>query len=128
LLSVTITIAITITVVTHLLGVNESFSYNSRTFRDHVIANHFSDLRDENKRLLAERENLRRALTDREEDVRLLRAQLQKEKQFKISEDVRHSLADFGVEEKISENLVKQIEKLQIKCASLKQDLQVQNT
>jgi DNA-directed RNA polymerase sigma subunit (sigma70/sigma32) len=90
-----------------------------------VIANHFSDLRDENKRLLAERENLRRALTDREEDVRLLRAQLQKEKQFKISEDVRHSLADFGVEEKISENLVKQIEKLQIKCASLKQDLQV---
>jgi hypothetical protein len=51
-----------------------------------VIANHFSDLRDENKRLLAERENLRRALTDREEDVRLLRAQLQKEKQFKISD------------------------------------------
>ena len=34
--------------------------------------------------------------------------------------------AEIGkMDEKISDNLVKQLEKLQIKCASLKQDLQV---
>ena len=35
-------------------------------------------------------------------------------------------IAEIGkMDEKISDNLVKQLEKLQIKCASLKQDLQV---
>ncbi len=62
--------------------------------------------------------------SDREEDVRLLRSQLQKEKQAKMNFDENHC-KDFQFEEKVSENLVKQLEKLQIRCASLKQDLQV---
>ena len=47
--------------------------------------------------------------------------------QMKIStlED-SNLFAEIGkMDEKISDNLVKQLEKLQIKCASLKQDLQV---
>ena len=109
------------------VGIGESFSYNSRTFRDHVISNHFTEIRDENKRILGERETLRRVLAEREEDVRLLRSQLHKEKQLKVAVEVSRTLADFGASDKSSEELVKQIEKLQIKCSGLKQDLQVTN-
>ena len=110
-----------------LSGISDSsFSYNSRTFRDHVVSNHFTEIREENKRILSERETLRRTLADREEDVRLLRSQLQREKLSKAaSVETERSLAEWSVPEKNTDDLVKQVEKLQIKCASLKQDLQV---
>ena len=40
------------------------------------IAKHLGDLRDENKKLVVERERLRRLLQEREEDVKAVRTQL----------------------------------------------------
>ena len=62
---------------------DSSDSFNSRAFRDQTVASRFSALRNENKRLLLERENVKRILNEREEDIRLLRMQTRKEKSAK---------------------------------------------
>ena len=71
---------------------DSSDSFNSRAFRDYSVASRFSSLRDENKRLLLERENAKRILHEREEDLKLLRLQSKKQKWI---EKVHNSSKDF---------------------------------
>lgn len=44
--------------------------------RDRALSRQFSELRDENRRLLSERQRLRSVLEDREEDVKALREEI----------------------------------------------------
>lgn len=55
---------------------DDDTTFNSRSYRDQSISKHLSELRQDNKKLLGDRESLRRLLADREEDVRLLRSEL----------------------------------------------------
>jgi len=74
-----------------------------------------SELREENKRLINEREHLRKVLTDREDDIKLIRKQWLKEKKSDNHED----------QEKVANTeMVLRLESLQIKYDCLKRDLQ----
>ena len=74
-----------------------------------------SELREENKRLINEREHLRKVLTDREDDIKLIRKQWLKEKKSDNQED----------QEKVANTeMVLRLESLQIKYDCLKRDLQ----
>ena len=79
-----------------------------------------AELRDENKRLVTEREHLRKILNDRDEDIKLIRKQWLKEKHL-------HPAVLPDTEAKhngIDEIIVKRLEALQIKYDCLKRDLQ----
>ena len=74
-----------------------------------------SELREENKRLINEREHLRKVLTDREDDIKLIRKQWLKEKKSDNQDD----------QEKVAHTeMVLRLESLQIKYDCLKRDLQ----
>ncbi len=89
--------------------------------RDKSVAKLFGDLREDNKKLLSEREQLRQLLEDREEDVKAMR------------EELAHSRKAVGVEQERLMNkevvgeMVQRLEMLQQKYSTLKQDLQVKN-
>ena len=126
-------------------------SFNSRAFRDQSVASRFSALRNENKRLLLERENIKRILNEREEDIRLLRIQTRQAKQdknklatSKHSYDRAHDIANshkiHRCKSSCSEeshysgcncgnhpntDIVRQLEVLQMKYDKLKHDFQV---
>jgi chromosome segregation ATPase len=127
-------------------------SFNSRAFRDQSVASRFSALRNENKRLLLERENVKRILNEREEDIRLLRMQTRKEKQQRNEyrspkEVVNNSINNIRLGQKLchsksicpnestntgcgcgnhsNEDIVRQLEILQMKYDKLKHDFQV---
>ena len=123
-------------------------SFNSRAFRDQSVASRFSALRNENKRLLLERENVKRLLNEREEDIRLLRIQARQAKQernglvtSKLSYDREHDFANGQqIHRSCSEeshyagcncgnhpntDIVRQLEVLQMKYDKLKHDFQV---
>lgn len=125
-------------------------SFNSRAFRDQSVASRFSALRNENKRLLLERENVKRILNEREEDIRLLRMQTRKEKQQRNEymspkevlnnsiNNIRHGRkhcqcksicsnesTNMGCGNHSNEDIVRQLELLQMKYDKLKHDFQV---
>ena len=106
-------------------------SFNSRTFRDRVAQRKLSDLREENKSLLLERENIKRNLVEREEDVKLLRDQIKKHKT--LQDSLKEQLEQRRVPFKQSHlkrstptdpELIRQLEVVQMKYSRLKQDLQ----
>ena len=78
-----------------------------------------SELREENKRLINEREHLRKVLADREDDIKLIRKQWLKEK--KVQSDCNGSEKTTEVP---STEMVRRLEGLQIKYDCLKRDLQ----
>ena len=117
-------------------------SFNSRAFRDQTVASRFSALRNENKRLLLERENVKRILNEREEDIRLLRLQAKKSERRQRNEtkelfggvsDLSHDasklsrLKSMSSTDSTSSNadVVRQLEVLQMKYDKLKHDFQV---
>ena len=123
-------------------------SFNSRAFRDQTVASRFSALRNENKRLLLERENVKRILNEREEDIRLLRMQARKNEKRQrsnmfdgmddrsnhaskysrcksmCSTDSNHNSCT-GCGACSNTDIVRQLEVLQMKYDKLKHDFQV---
>lgn len=90
------------------------------------IAKHLSELRDDNKKLLSERDNLRALLKDREEDVKLTRDQLVQERRKAHDSQLMQRSADhFCPRSRDTDELVKRLERLQLKYSALKSDLQV---
>lgn len=87
--------------------------------RDKAASRHFSQLRDENRKLLGERERLRQLLEDREEDVKALREELARGRlqRKKESDGVRQT-------QEVGE-MVGRLETLQSKYIRMRQDLQV---
>ena len=77
----------------------------------------WSEIREENKRLLAEREHLRKVLTDREDDIKLIRKQWLKEKKSLNQNSFVHPEVN-------NTDIVRRLEHLQIKYDCLKRDLQ----
>ena len=76
-----------------------------------------SELREENKRLVTEREHLRKILADREEDIKLIRKQwIKDKKEVKNLQNTEEETTDIQV--------IKRLESLQIKYDCLKRDLQ----
>ena len=75
-----------------------------------------AELREENKRLVTEREHLRKILSDREDDIKLIRKQWIKEKKQHPEPNEKQNIID--------EDIVKRLEALQIKYECLKRDLQ----
>ena len=82
-----------------------------------------SELREENKRLVTEREHLRKVLADREDDIKLIRKQWMKEKRHEENktENVCH---EDNITAVPNSDLVRRLEALQIKYDCLKRDLQ----
>ena len=76
-----------------------------------------SELREENKRLVTEREHLRKVLSDREDDIKLIRKQWLKEKKSEVQNKTE-------TEQVSSNEIVRRLESLQIKYDCLKRDLQ----
>ncbi|TRY71760.1 hypothetical protein TCAL_09724 [Tigriopus californicus] len=92
-------------------------------FRDLTLTNQLGELRGENKRLLAERDQLRILVKEKEADVKLLRDELGQarndvnHRQNQISVEASRRCQDLGI-------LVRKLELLQLKYSRLKQDLQ----
>lgn len=78
-----------------------------------------ADLRTENKRLINEREKLRALVKDREEDVKVMRAQLIKDQREKINPH-----KETMKKEELA-RLVRQLESLRMKYSNRRQDLRV---
>ena len=104
--------------LTHRLQTQWSLLSSDLGGPSHVsLFNHskVSELREENKRLINEREHLRKVLADREDDIKLIRKQWLKEKKSDNQED----------QEKVANTeMVLRLESLQIKYDCLKRDLQ----
>ena len=81
-----------------------------------------SELREENKRLVTEREHLRKVLADREDDIKLIRKQWLKEKK----NEKKNKTQNLCNEENNVHNseIVLRLEGLQMKYDCLKRDLQ----
>ena len=80
-----------------------------------------SELREENMRLVTEREHFRKVLADREDDIKLIRKQWLREKK-----NEENKTGNIGSEDNAVPNsdLVRRLEALQIKYDCLKRDLQ----
>ena len=98
---------------------------NSKAFRDRSISKHLGELREENKRLTAERERLRVVLCDREEDVRAIRTQLARSGGANETMQQRRRSSIEEKKAKELSQLVLKLEKMQGKYKELRQDLQV---
>merc|ERR1712223_1073060 len=70
-----------------------------------------AELRDENKRLVTEREHLRKILNDRDEDIKLIRKQWLKEKHLHPTIVPDTEMKNNGIDE----GIIKRLESLQIK-------------
>jgi len=81
-----------------------------------------SELREENKRLVTEREHLRKVLADREDDIKLIRKQWLKEK--KNEEKNRTENGSNEENNILNSEIVLRLEGLQMKYDCLKRDLQ----
>jgi hypothetical protein len=107
---------------------NKTFSdsLHARSFRDRSITKHFVGLREDNQKLLSEREKLRRLLQEREEDVKLMRSQLNREKVAGGGGGSGAKREQMEKQKRAREtgNMVEKLEMLQTKYSSLKQDLQ----
>ena len=81
-----------------------------------------SELREENKRLVTEREHLRKVLADREDDIKLIRKQWLKEKK----NEEKNKTENGSNEENnvLNSEIVLRLEGLQMKYDCLKRDLQ----
>ena len=81
-----------------------------------------SELREENRRLVTEREHLRKVLADREDDIKLIRKQWLKEKK----NEEKNKLENGSNEENnvLNSEIVLRLEGLQMKYDCLKRDLQ----
>lgn len=109
---------------------NNIHSFNSRAFRDHTVASRLAQLRDDNKRLIDEREHLRNILQDRESDVKLIRSQWLKEKNARNATLEEQQQATTQLKTKTrnkvvsTADLVKKLEIMEMKYTGLKRDLQ----
>ncbi|CAB4061640.1 unnamed protein product [Lepeophtheirus salmonis] len=110
------------------IKINETLypgGFNSRTFRDHAVGHHFNKLRDENKRLLAERESCRILLREKEEEVQLIRQQrLKDKKDAEERAQQKNFLSKSDTDEIHQVQLLNDLETLQVKYSALKHDLQ----
>jgi hypothetical protein len=85
-------------------------------FRDSASNSKISELREENKRLVTEREHLRKVLSDREDDIKLIRRQW-----LRAKNDTNGHVA---IDQKSFSDIIKRLETLQIKYGNLKRDFQ----
>ena len=89
---------------------------NTKSIDSKNFSQKIAELREENKRLVTEREHLRKILSDREDDIKLIRKQWIKEKKQHPETNEKQNIID--------EDIVKRLEALQIKYECLKRDLQ----
>ena len=98
-------------------------SFNSRVFRDYTIAKQLSSLRLDNQKLMTERERLVALINEREEDVRVMRWQLNNQRmEMRNADQETRGVSRDRVKEV---EMLERLEALQAKYSSLKQDLQV---
>ena len=106
-------------------GSGTGMSFNSRTFRDKAMATKLADLGKDNKNLLLEREEIKRQLKEREEDVKLLRNQIKRDKSMAASMTKPKLKRNKSQTQLTDPELIRQLEVVQTRYSRLKQDLQV---